>query len=48
MQMVARKNIWMKYGGWNDKSEQSDGIKIQEITLNEGYLVVPDILGEHW
>ncbi|MFM6992765.1 MAG: glycosyltransferase [Rhodoferax sp.] len=48
MQMVARKNIWMKYGGWNNKSEESDGIQIQEITSNEGYLVVPDILGEHW
>jgi Glycosyl transferase family 2 len=48
MQMVARKNIWMKYGGWSNKSENSDGIQIQEITSNEGYLVVPDILGEHW
>jgi glycosyltransferase involved in cell wall biosynthesis len=48
MQMVARKSIWMKYGGWTDKSEQSDGVQIEKITLNEGYLVVPEILGEHW
>jgi glycosyltransferase involved in cell wall biosynthesis len=48
MQMVARKKIWLKYGGWKDKSEQSDGVQIEKITLNEGYLVVPEILGEHW
>jgi glycosyltransferase involved in cell wall biosynthesis len=48
MQMVARKNIWMNYGGWSDKSEQSDGMQIQNITENEGYLIVPEILGEHW
>lgn len=48
MQMVARKDIWKRYGGWNLKKEEADGELIENISRKEGYLVIPEVLGEHW
>ncbi len=48
MQLVAKKEIWVKNGGWKYKHEESDGDLIEELTTNSGYMMVPEILGEHW
>lgn len=48
MQMVARKDIWTGHGGWSHKNEEGDGELIEKITRGHGYLVVPEVLGEHW
>jgi glycosyltransferase involved in cell wall biosynthesis len=48
MQLVARRELWLDSGGWNDRSEESDGDIIQHLTRRHGYLVVPEVLGEHW
>jgi len=26
MQLVMKRSLWLKYGGWYDKSETSDGV----------------------
>jgi hypothetical protein len=48
MQLVATKKIWEQIGGWYDKSQESDGIIFEKICKDYGYLVVPEVLGEHW
>jgi hypothetical protein len=48
MQLVATKKIWEKIDGWYDKSKESDGIIYQKLCHDFGYLVIPDVLGEHW
>ena len=48
MQMVAKRSVWVRHGGWSKKNEESDGELIQHITRNEGYFIVPEVLGEHW
>ena len=48
MQLVAKRELWLSIGGWGDKSEESDGEMIQYLTGRHGYLVIPEVLGEHW
>lgn len=48
MQLVAKRYIWEKFGFWAEKGEESDGEIIQKITSTLGYLVIPEVLGEHW
>ena len=48
MQLIATREIWGNTGFWYKKNEESDGDLIQEITSKYGYLVIPEILGEHW
>jgi len=48
MQLVARRSIWQEIGGWYDRTERSDGVIFAEICRRYGYLMVPDVLGEHW
>lgn len=48
MQLVVKLSIWDSVGGWYDKSEASDGKIYQAICERFGYIVIPDILGEHW
>ena len=48
MQMVASKRIYDSIGGWYDTSRESDGIIFERIAREYGYLIVPDVLGEHW
>jgi hypothetical protein len=48
MQLVTTREIWQRMGGWHDKSENSDGVLLTAITKRFGYLVIPEVLGEHW
>jgi hypothetical protein len=48
MQLVATREIWQAMGGCHDHSETSDGRLLAAIAKRYGYLVVPEILGEHW
>ena len=48
MQLVATQEIWREMGGWHDRTETSDGRLYAAISKRYGYLVVPEILGEHW
>ena len=48
MQMCCSKEAFILNGGWYDKSEASDGNIISKLTEINGYVVVPEILGEHW
>lgn len=48
MQLVAKRKLWEECGFWPIRHEESDGDIIQNMTSKYGYLVIPDILGEHW
>ena len=48
MQLVATREIWQAMGGWHDKEETSDGRLLAGIARRHGYLVIPEVLGEHW
>jgi hypothetical protein len=48
MQLVATKRIYDAIGGWYDTSRESDGAIFERIGREHGYLMVPDVLGEHW
>jgi len=48
MQLVTTREIWLALGGWHDKSETSDGRLLAAIARQHGYLVIPEVLGEHW
>ena len=48
MQLVMRRETWLREGGWKDRSEQSDGNLYPEFVRKYGARYVPRILGEHW
>lgn len=48
MQLVAKREIWEDAGFWKLNYEEADGDLIEMITRKNGYLLVPEILGEHW
>jgi len=48
MQLVMRRETWLREGGWRDKSEESDGNMYPELVGKYGARYVPRILGEHW
>lgn len=48
MQLVTTREIWQATGGWRDKRETSDGRLLSAIARRHGYLVIPEIMGEHW
>lgn len=48
MQLVMSKNYWINYGGWYDKSEQSDGNMYPKFVRHAGARYCDKILGEHW
>jgi hypothetical protein len=47
MQLVMKKDIWVKEGGWKDKTEQSDGNMYPYFVKKYGARYCYDILGEH-
>jgi hypothetical protein len=47
MSCAVDAQIWKKRG-WYLKHEESDGDLIAEICEENGYIVIPDVLGEHW
>lgn len=48
MQLVMLGNMWDKYGGWYDKSKESDGNMYPRFIHENGAKYISDILGEHW
>lgn len=47
MQLVMRKDEWMKFGGWKDKTIDSDG-KLYEEFCKEGHIFVKYCIGKHY
>lgn len=48
MQLVMHNQLWYKYGGWYDKTEQSDGNMYPRFVKENGARYCSNILGEHW
>ena len=48
MQLVMRRDLWLAYGGWYDRSEQGDGRMYQRFAQDHPVRYVPEVLGEHW
>lgn len=48
MQLVMRRELWLKEGGWHEMGETGDGIMYQKFTEKYGYRNVGPILGEHF
>jgi len=47
MQLVMKKSLWIKYGGWYDKSRDSDGNMYFKFAHENGVRYCDKILGEH-
>lgn len=47
MQLVMRRDLWLKENGWYDKSKNSDGVIYPQLVEKYGATLVPYILGEH-
>jgi hypothetical protein len=48
MQLVMRRELWLKYGGWYDKDVNSDGSMYPQFIKQHGACYISRILGEHW
>ena len=48
MQLVMRRDLWLGYGGWYDRSEQGDGRMYERFAAEHPVRYVPEVLGEHW
>lgn len=48
MQLVMKRSLWNKYGGWYDLREQSDGNMYPRFVMENKARYCPEILGEHW
>ena len=47
MQLVMRRDLWLKENGWHDKSENSDSTMYPQFVMKYGATYIPEILGEH-
>ncbi|MHB8346912.1 MAG: glycosyltransferase [Acidiferrobacterales bacterium] len=48
MQLVMKRSVWLQYGGWYDKSMNSDGVLYTRFVNERRAKYVPAVLGEHW
>jgi hypothetical protein len=48
MQLVMKRELWLKEGGWHDKRELGDGYMYQSFCERYGYRHVGPVLGEHF
>ena len=48
MQLVMKREVWLREGGWKDKSEESDGNMYPGFVKKYGARYVGRVLGEHW
>jgi hypothetical protein len=48
MQLVMKRETWLREGGWKDKSEESDGNMYPYFVTQYGAKYVSRVLGEHW
>lgn len=47
MQLVMKRELWMKYGGWYDKSISSDGNMYERFCKEHKPVYVKLLMGEH-
>lgn len=48
MQYIMKRSLWLKYGGWYDKTMNSDGIIYEKFSQQHPPTFINAILGEHW
>jgi hypothetical protein len=48
MQLVMRRDLWLKEGGWHDKRAMSDGYLYEAFCRKYAYRTVGPVLGEHY
>jgi glycosyltransferase involved in cell wall biosynthesis len=48
MQLVMRRELWLSFGGWYDKSRDSDGNMYPRFIREQSARMVGKVLGEHW
>lgn len=48
MQLVMKRELWLAYGGWYDKSQESDGYMYPRFISEHGATYIFNVLGEHW
>lgn len=48
MQLVMKRECWLKENGWHNRSRNSDGIMYPEFTQKYGARYIAELLGEHW
>jgi glycosyltransferase involved in cell wall biosynthesis len=47
MQLIMKRELWLKYGGWYDKSENGDGIMYERFCKEHKPVMLDILLGEH-
>lgn len=47
MQLVMKRELWLSYDGWYDKSKESDGHMYMRFAKDHGVRYCDKILGEH-
>lgn len=48
MQVIMKRKLWLKYGGWYNKSKNGDGHMYIEFAEKHTPIYIDQILGEHW
>lgn len=48
MQLVMKRELWIRYGGWYDKAANSDAQMYPRFITENGARMVGRVLGEHW
>lgn len=48
MQLVMKRECWLKENGWYDKSRNSDGVMYPDLVKKYGARYLAELLGEHW
>jgi hypothetical protein len=47
MQLVMRRELWLREGGWHDKRFEGDGHLYEQFAQKYGYRTVGPVLGDH-
>lgn len=48
MQVVMKRELWLREGGWYDRRAIGDGMMYQKFLAKYGYRTVGPVLGEHF
>jgi len=48
MQLVMRRDLWLRYGGWYDLTSDGDGFMYPRFVSENRARYIPAVLGEHW
>lgn len=48
MQFVMKRKLWLKFGGWSDTSETSDGKLYQKFAQKTSVFQLTSVIAEHW